>query len=131
MSMFKDVLLKPRVTLLGVLSWAVPFLLSFLFFDQTGQLIVPKPLFKSLMVVAGGGVGVAFLVVAFRSIEATLWSGAVIGCYWLALNLILDFLVLVPMSGMAVADYLYDIGLRYLLLPIIAAAMGAVAQRSA
>ena len=83
------------------------------------------------MVVAGGAIGVTLLVFAFRRIKPTLRSGIAIGGYWLALNLVLDVLILVPMSGMTIADYVYDIGLRYLLLPLIAAGMGIVARRSA
>lgn len=129
--MLVNVLLNRRVALLGLVSWALPFAMSFLFFDQAGQLTVTRPLFKSLMVVAGGGIGVALLVLAFRRVDASLWSGVAIGCYWLALNLILDLLILVPMSGRGFAEYFYDIGLRYFLLPMIAAAMGAVAQQEA
>lgn len=127
--MIKGLVTDPRIAFLGLASWALPFLLSFLFFDQAGQLTIPKPLFKSLMVVTGGGVGVALLVAAFRDIEPTLWTGFTIGCFWLLLNLALDLLILVPMSGMGFTEYFYDIGLRYFLLPIIAAAMGLVAQR--
>ncbi len=126
--MLTNVVLNLRVTLLGFASWVVPFALSFLFFDRTGQLTVPQPLFKSLMVVVGGGIGVALLVAAFRRVEASVLSGVTIGCYWLALNLILDALILVPMSGMTYTGYFADIGLRYILLPVISAGMGAVAQ---
>lgn len=128
--MWTNVLLNLRVTLLGFASWVLPFVLSILFFDKTGQLTVPQPLFKSLMVVAGGGIGVALLIAVFRRVEASVMSGATIGCYWLALNLILDALILVPMSGMTFTDYFPDIGLRYVLLPIIGVGMGAVAQRA-
>ena len=127
--MFSNIVINRRILLLGLLSWFLPFALSFLFFDQTGQLFVPRMLFKSLMVVAGGGIGVGLLVVAFRYIDASLRSGLIIGCYWLGLNLLFDLLILVPMSGMAVGEYFYDIGLRYLLLPIIATAMGVVAKQ--
>lgn len=129
-AMLTDIILNRRTLFLGLLSWALPFALSFLFFDQTGQLVVPRTLFKSLMVVIGGGIGVGLLVIAFQRIEASFLSGAAIGCYWLALNLMLDLLILVPMSAMTYTEYFYDIGLRYLLLPIIAAAMGKVATAS-
>ncbi len=36
-----------RVTLLGLVSWLVPFVVSFVFFDRTGQVLIPQPLFKS------------------------------------------------------------------------------------
>jgi hypothetical protein len=48
----------------------------------------------------------------------------------LVLNFVLDFAVLLPMSGMRVDHYLADIGLRYALIPIMAVAMGAVAERA-
>ena len=117
-------------TKLGFTSWLVPFVGSFLFYDRTGQLLIPQPLFKSLMVVIFGGIGTALLVVAFRQIVPSIQSGFLLGCYWLAINLILDLVVLVPLVGMPVVTYFYDIGLRYLLLPIVSLAIGMVAQRA-
>jgi hypothetical protein len=118
-----------RVTVFGLLSWAIPFVSAFPFFSGPGQLRIPQPLFKSLMVVIGGGVGVLLLVWVFRHVRPTLTSGFAIGVYWLAINWALDLLILLPMSGMGAVAYFYDIGLRYLLIPIVATAMGAVAQR--
>jgi hypothetical protein len=118
-----------RTTLLGFLSWLVPFVVSFLFFDRAGQLLVPQPLFKSAMVVIFGGLGVGLLVVAFRRIPPSPRSGLALGCYWLAINLVLDLLVLVPFVQMPVVSYFYDIGLRYLLIPIVGTAMGVVGSQ--
>ncbi len=112
----------------GFLTWLVPFAVSFLFVDSSGHWIVPQPLFKSIMVVVFGGFGTLLLLAAFRRIAPTLRSGLALGCFWLAINLILDVIVLVPLTGMSVRDYVYDIGLRYLLIPIIATAMGASAE---
>jgi hypothetical protein len=120
-----------RTTVLGVLSWAVPFVVSFGFVDRTGQWIIPYALFKSIMVVVFGGLGTWFLVIAFRRLAPTWRSGLELGLYWLAINLVLDLAALVPLTHMSVVSYLEDIGLRYLLIPIIAAAMGAVAEVSA
>jgi hypothetical protein len=119
-----------RTTTLGLVSWLVPFVVSFLFVDRAGQFLIPQPLFKSIMVVVFGGFGTALLVVAFRRIEPTTQSGLGLGCYWLALNLFLDFVVLVPLIRTPVLGYMYDIGLRYLLIPIISTAIGAVAERA-
>lgn len=120
-----------RTTLLGLASWLIPFALSFFFFDRTGQLLIPQPLFKSIMVVAGGISGVALLAAAFRRTEVTPAAGFALGCYWLAINLALDLAVLVALMKMPPTHYLYDIGLRYLLIPIIATGMGIVAARAA
>ncbi len=117
-----------RIWLFGLLSWAVPFIVSIAFFDRTGALVIAEPLFKSLMVVIGGAVGAVLLVLAFRRAQPSIATGLVIGAVWLAINLALDLVVLVPMSGDSLPDYLADIGLRYLMIPIMAVAMGAVAQ---
>jgi hypothetical protein len=120
-----------RATLLGLASWLIPFALSFFFFDRIGQLLIPQPLFKSIMVVVGGLSGVALLAAAFRRTDASLTSGFALGCYWLAINLLLDLAVLVAIMKMPLTHYLSDIGLRYLLIPIISTGMGSVAASSA
>ena len=119
-----------RTTILGLLSWAIPFVVSFAFVDRTGQWLIPYPLFKSIMVVAFGGIGTWFLVLAFRRVAPTWRTGLALGLYWLAINLVLDLIVLLPLTGMTIVGYFHDIGLRYLLIPIIATAMGAVAERA-
>ena len=127
----REMLLNWRLALLGALSWLIPFVAAIPFFDHTGVLVIEQTLFKSLMVVIGGASGVVLLALAFRRTPPTMASGAVLGAYWMAMNLILGAVVLMPMSGMSVSLYLSDIGLRYLLLPIMGAAMGAVADRAA
>ncbi len=83
------------------------------------------------MVVLFGGLGAVLLVLAFRRIPAAWQSGLALGCYWLVLNLALDLLVLVPLSGMSIKMYVYDIGLRYLLIPIMSTAMGVAVSDAA
>lgn len=118
-----------RTVALGLASWLLPFLVSFLFIDRAGQFLIPQPLFKSIMVVVGGGVGTALLAIAFRQVTPTLRSGLALGLLWLCINLALDIVVLVPMMKVSVATYVQDVGLRYLLIPIIAAGIGLVAER--
>ncbi|MDH3263506.1 MAG: hypothetical protein OEM24_05870 [Paracoccaceae bacterium] len=121
---------RPRLLVYGCLSWLVPFLAAFPFYGPGGELNVPLPLFKSAMVVIGGGIGVVLLVLAFHRVRPSLATGLALGLLWLAINWGVDLLILIPMSGMSRGDYAADIGLRYLLLPIIAAGMGAVAARA-
>lgn len=122
-------LLNWKVLLLGIVSWVVPFVASFLFFGPGGELAVPLPLFKSLMIVIFGGLGALLLVFAFRHVSPTLANGAALGGLWLLMNLALDLAILVPMVRMELGSYVQDIGLRYLLMPIMGAAIGTVAQR--
>ncbi len=128
--MLQALYIDRRTTMLGLISWAVPLLISFLFFDRSGQLVVPQALFKSIMIVVFGGLGAALLVAAFRRHRPALRSGILIGCYWLFLNLALDLIILLPLTGMGLTDYVFDIGLRYLLIPVMGAAMGAAAEYS-
>jgi hypothetical protein len=118
------------MTLLGLASWLIPFLVSSLFFDRTGQLLIEQPLFKSIMVVVGGGSGVVLLAVAFKRLIPSAASGLALGSYWLPINLLLDVLVLVLVMKMPIMLYVTDIGVRYLLMPIISTGMGAVAVRA-
>lgn len=125
-----QIVTNPRIVLYGVLSWLIPFLASFTFFGPGGQPWIPQTLFKSIMVVIFGGVGVWLLLLAFRRIKPTLASGLQLGLFWLAINIVLDLLILLPLAGMAPVGYLYDIGLRYLLIPIISTALGVQAERT-
>ncbi len=117
-----------RATTLGFMSWLVPFVVSFLFFDRSGQLLIPQPLFKSVMAVVGGGFAAWLLVAAFRRLSPSAGVGLALGCYWLAINLGLDIVILVPLTKMPILTYLYDIGMRYLVIPFFAMAIGAAAR---
>ena len=120
-----------RTTVLGLLSWVIPFVVSFAFFGPGGTLMIPLVLFKSLMVVVFGALGAVLLILAFAKIRPTLRSGLAIGFYWFAINVVLDLVILVPMSGMGMGEWVADIGLRYLMIPTMAAAIGFVAERQA
>jgi hypothetical protein len=124
MGLFRDL----RTTLYGLISWAVPFLAAFLFFNPQGQLVVAQPLFKSIMVVVGGAVGVGLFYLLYRRHGPNAITGLAVGIYWLILNWVLDIAILLPMSGQNLPDYFADIGLRYLLLPMITWGMSAAAE---
>lgn len=112
----------------GVLSWALPFAASIAFFDSSGALLLAQPLFKSLMVLIGGGSGLLLLLWLFHRNPPAPLPGAAIGGLWLVINIVLDSVVLLPMSGMPFRLYFYDIGLRYLLLPMMGWALGVAAN---
>ncbi|WP_196260639.1 hypothetical protein [Pelagibacterium limicola] len=125
-----DIVKDWRFWLAGVLSWLIPFAAAIPFFTATGELAIAQPLFKSIMVIVGGLSGVVLLVWMFRRHRPDLVAALVIGLVWMVINLVLDMVVLVPMSGATIGDWYADIGLRYWMLPIIAAGMGAVAANN-
>ena len=127
--MFRDCVTL-RTSLLGLASWALPFFAAFAFYGPDGQLAVDIFLFKSVMIVLGVLSGAWLLLIAFRRVPARLAEGLVLGCYWFALNAGLDLAVLVGAMGMDAGDWFTGIGLRYLVMPIMAGAMGALAQRN-
>ncbi|MDJ0825450.1 MAG: hypothetical protein QNJ16_08100 [Rhodobacter sp.] len=119
-----------KIVAMGLATWLVPFVAGFAFFDQTGALWVPEPLFKSLMIVLSGAFGTWMIARAFRQITPSLGSGAALGVFWLAINVGLDLLILLPFAGYGFTEWLIGIGLRYLLIPIIAIGMGVMGGRA-
>ena len=115
-----------KKVLYGILSWLIPFVSSFFFYTREGQLTIDVFLFKSIMIIVGS-VSAAFLLVSyFKKITAHhLREGIVVGLTWFGINIALDLLVLIPMSGMTVSDYFARIGLRYVAIPAMSVAVGA------
>ncbi len=115
-----------ELVLLGLLSWIIPFAVSFLFVDATGNMIIDMTFFKTIMVITGALVGVALAVHYFKGIkDRYLEEGIVIGVAWLIINLGLDLVMVsagfFPMTFM---QYFTDIGLRYLSIPIFTIGLG-------
>ncbi len=119
-----------RIVLLGFLSWFIPYIASFFFFSRQGVLQIDEGLFKSLMVVVGNLSGVWLLAIYFKKETGDyLRKGVIVGIVWLVMNWVLDFAALLPMSHQPLRDYFYQIGLRYLAIPIISIGMGYLLQR--
>lgn len=117
--------------LYGFLAWLIPFVTSFFFYTKKGKLIIDIFLFKSIMIVVGA-VSAAFLLVSyFKKINVNHFRESVIvGLTWSSVNIVLDLLVLIPMSGMSISDYLARIGLRYLVIPAMSITVGAALANS-
>lgn len=114
----------------GSLTWLVPFIVAIFFYTADGELAIDKFLFKSLMLVVAGIFNTTLLVLMFRTVtDEYIRTGIIIGLTWLAINIGLDLIVLVGMLDTNLATYFREIGLGYLIIPIISIAMGkAIAQ---
>lgn len=109
----------------GLLAWAIPFVASMFFYDKDGGLLTDIFLFKSIMIVVGTLSAAFLLVLYFRKVkEGFLKESVVVGVLWLIINYILDFIVLLPLSGMEVSEYFVQIGIRYLNIVIITVLVG-------
>lgn len=112
--------------LYGFLAWLIPFVASFFFYTKEGKLTIDIFLFKSIMIVVGS-VSAAFLLVSyFKKIRADYFKeGIIVGLTWFGLNILLDIIILIPMSRMSLPDYFAQIGLRYLAIPAMSIMVGA------
>ena len=71
-----------------------------------------------------------FLVAYFNDVNQDfLKEGITIGISWLIINLGLDLLILIPISRMSIGDYFIQIGLRYIVIPIMAIMVGYVLEQ--
>jgi hypothetical protein len=117
-----------KLLLYGFLIWLIPFLVSVLIFPlhQT-----QRPLFESIMPVVIVACVVFFSVLYFRRATSGFQrEGARLGAAWLAISLFIDLpLFMVGTMKMPLADYLKDIGLTYLIIPIITFGFGYLLER--
>lgn len=115
----------------GFLAWLIPFAASFFFYSKEGGLSIDIFLFKTIMIVVGSFSAAFLLVSYFKNIKADyLKQGLIVGLTWFAINILLDLLVLIPMSKMSLSDYFTQIGLRYLAIPAMSLAIGSALKNS-
>ena len=109
----------------GFLTWLIPFLVSFGFYDRSGNLTTSEDLFKSVMIVVSSVVGGWVLYHLFKGVKGSFvkWSW-IIGAFLLSLNWILDLVILVPFAKMDGWFYFESIGIRYLQIPALSVTLG-------
>ncbi len=118
-----------RVLLFGFLIWLIAFLVSVLIFPLRAS---ARPLFESLMPVVIALATVLFAIPYLRNeTDMLLQAGIRIGLSWLAINLIIDLVLFLPESPMqmSLGDYMMDIGITYLIIPVVTIGMGFLLER--
>lgn len=111
--------------LLGLLSWLLPFALSFLFYKPGGILAVPYATFKTSITVIGVISGCYLLYRYFKFVYSNfIRNGVIVGFSWFAINILLDSLILIPMMKTTFAAYFLSIGLSYIAIPVISTTLG-------
>ena len=114
-----------RNILYGFLAWLIPFVASIFFYTKEGGLMIDIFFFKTIMIIVGSISGAFLLISYFKRINiGYLKEGIYVGTTWFVINILLDLLVLIPMSGMAISDYFSQIGLRYLVMPVMSIMVG-------
>lgn len=114
-----------RAVLFGLLVWLVPFVVAFIIFPLRES---SRPLFESIMPVAVASVTVALAVRYMRLVARDhLREGAVIGALWFVMCVLIDAPLMLfggPMA-MSIGEYMGDIGLTYVIIPVITVGIGA------
>lgn len=118
-----------KALLYGFLVWLIPFVVAFLIYPihETN-----RPLFESIMPVLITFCVVLFSLIYFRNIETQhLREGVLLGVIWFFISLVIDLFMFMegPMK-MEFLDYMADIGVTYILIPIITIGYGLIAKRS-
>ena len=105
-----------RAVWLGLLSWLIPFVISFIAFPIKKS---NAPLFRTLMYLVVLVTAGALLAFYFRRRTVSVREAAAVGMLWLAVNLILDYPMFAfgPMK-MTPLGYYSEIGLVYLTFPV-------------
>lgn len=112
-----------KLIIFGVLTWLIPFLVSvFIFPIRETQ----RPLFESIMAVVVTLCAVVFVGLYLGKVESGyLTQSIVIGVTWLAINILIDLpLFSAGPMAMPLGDYINDIGLTYLIIPVVSIGFG-------
>jgi hypothetical protein len=115
-----------KILFFGLLVWLIPFLVSIPLYSPEGQPLYDLQVIKSVLIVIGAFVGAILALRYFRDVRGNFArEGAILGLSWLVINSALDILVLVYLlKGMDILTWVGQIGIRYLLIPVMTTAMG-------
>ena len=116
-----------RVVAYGVLIWMLNFSASMIFAGSDGFVHGDYTQFRAVMFMTNTLSAACLLALHFRHVKRNvLREGILVGTVWLEINLSLDFLVVVPRSGLGIIDYLTQIGIDYIGIPVLAILVGFV-----
>jgi hypothetical protein len=116
-----------RALLYALGVWVVPFVVAIGIFPLREN---ERPLFESIMPIAVVGAAAIFAIRYARSEPSFARIGLPLGIVFLAVSVVIDLLLFSwgPMK-MGFVDYLKDIGVTYLVMPIVTYGMSRVAPQ--
>lgn len=115
--------------LFGFLVWLLPFIVAFLIYPIHES---HRPLFESIMPIVITISLIVFSYLYFKNIDKNVKAeGAKLGIIFLLISLIIDLIMFMPNSPMHMnlLEYINDIGLTYLMIPVITIGMGYAIDR--
>jgi hypothetical protein len=123
---------RARLIGYGFLVWLIPFVVALIFFPTR---IEWRELFESIMALTLAATVTVLAYDCLRRLRASQnRAGLIAGLVWLAISVAIDLpLMLSSFIGMSLGEYLADIGLTYVMIPVITTGIGmafASAQRA-
>lgn len=119
-----------KIGLFGFLLWLIPFAVSVLIFPlRTSQ----RPLFESIMPVVIAIWTVFFSILYLSKKKSDLLKESIfIGIAWLLISIVLDLMIFIegPLK-MPIWDYVTDIAVTYLMIPVITSGFGYLMEQRA
>jgi len=112
----------------GFLVWLVPFVVSVIIFPIHDT---NRPLFESIMPVAGVSIAVFLSAAYFRKVgKDFVVEGLKLGVLWFVISILIDSLMFFggPLQ-MTVPEYTADIGVTYLTIPVITIGTGFLLEK--
>lgn len=117
-----------KIIIFGIFVWLVPFLVSIFIYPLK---TAGSPLFESIMPLV---ITIMVVILAYsylKSIKIDLIrEGMIIGVIWFIINIAIDLALFLPSSlmQMTLTNYMMDIGITYLMIPVITMGMGYMAE---
>ena len=118
-----------KMVIFGFLDWLVPFIISFFIYPLK---TAGSPLFESIMPLAISVIVVTLAYAYLKNIETDLIrEGVIIGAVWFIISIAIDLVLFLPPSPMQMSfvNYMEDIGITYLMIPIITIGLSLMANK--
>ncbi len=116
-----------KIILFGFLLWLIPLIVSILIFPFR---VSQRPLFESIMAVVVTAWAAFFAILYLLNLKGNYKNeGFLIGAAWFLISIALDIPLFMegPMK-MSPGDYMADIGLTYLIIPVVTSGLGFLAE---
>ena len=113
----------------GLVIWLIPFVVAFSLFRVRESW---RSLFESIMPVVVTSLVVVFGVIYLRRVKTNIVrEGFCLGLLWFGISVLIDLpLMLSPPMNMSVVEYSADIGLAYVVMPIVTTGMAIAIDNS-
>ncbi|BDZ66746.1 hypothetical protein [Methanobacterium ferruginis] len=117
-----------KMVLFGFLVWLIPFVVSFFIYPlKTAE----NPLFESIMPLTLTIIVIWLAYLYLKNLKTGfIREGVMIGVIWFVINIAIDLVMFLPPSPMqmTLTNYMMDIGITYLMIPVITMGMGFMAE---